>query len=222
MAEVIPAIIPEQFSQIQEEVSKVKELVTKVQVDIGDGLFSKNKTWPYRNDAGEFTQLLNEEIGLPFWEDIDYEFHLMIENPEKVIGDYIHIGVSSLVVHVEKVTDMKSVSELCRGAGVNLVLAILPSTDNAMLEQYEGLYDGIQCMGSDRIGHHGETLNDMVYDKIRTLREKYPDMPIAIDIGVDEHTAEDLVSAGVSVLVSGSAIFESDHIGKTIEWMRNI
>ena len=83
MAEVIPAIIPESFSDLEEKVSRVSSLVSWVQIDVCDGRFVPKRSWPYpktRNDANDtqnhaeydadFEAILKEERALPQWEKI--------------------------------------------------------------------------------------------------------------------------------------------------------
>jgi ribulose-phosphate 3-epimerase len=221
MTTIVPAIIPKKFSDIVFDVERIKDVVEKVQIDICDGVFVKNTTWPYVGDTGEWPELVSEIIGLPFWEEIDYEFHLMVEHPEAVVRDYINAGASSLVVQVETVTNMKEISDICKASSVNLVVSLKPSTPVATLAQYEGLFDSIQCMGSNALGRHGVNLDETVYEKIRELKKIYSGIPLAIDIGVTNETAPLLVDAGVDVLVAGSAIFESDDVGEEIELLRN-
>ena len=221
MITIIPAIIPKKFSDIVFDVERVKDIVEKIQIDICDGVFVKNTTWPYVGDTGEWSELVSQIKGLPFWEEIDYEFHLMVENPEAVVRDYINAGVSSLVVQVETVTNMKEISDLCKASAVSLIVSLKPSTPVTMLTQHEGLFDGIQCMGSNALGRHGVHIDESVYEKIRELKKIYSDIPLAIDTGVTNETAPWLVDAGVDSLVVGSAIFESDNIGEEIELLRN-
>src|SRR5579872_3303349 len=158
MADIVPAIIPRSFDHLTTEVSKVRDFVQFVQVDIADGVFTTHKTWPYIGDAGEFEQLSVEEIGLPFWEDLDYEFHLMIEKPEKTVEDWIGVGASSLVVHAEATQDMPGIIEMCKAAEVEIGVALKASTDIAMIDSYAKDLDFVQCMGSDDLGHHGAAL----------------------------------------------------------------
>ena len=77
-------------------------------------------------------------------------------------------------------------------------------------------------MGNDKIGYHGVELDEKVYEKIKILREKYSDLPIAVDIGVNETTAPLLIQAGATKLVIGSAIFNTDDIIGTVERFRNL
>lgn len=222
MAEIIPAIIPESLSHLYDEVAKVKDFINLVQVDIADGIFVKNKTWPYIGDHGEFEKLLREETGLPFWEDVNYEFHLMIESPEKTLEDWIKIGASGIIVQIETISNIETIVEMCKANEVTFGLSIKPSTSIEKVAQYSGKIDFLQCMGSDDLGHHDAVLDSSVFEKIKDLRRLYPNMPIAIDIGVSRETAPDFVSLGVTKLVSGGAIFQSGNISETIKFFRNI
>ena len=222
MTTILPAIIPESFNHLHDEVAKVKDFVSCVQVDIGDGQFIKNKTWPYRGDMGEFEGLLREDMGLPFWEDIDYEFHLMIEQPEKTIQNWITVGASSIVVQIEATTQMEAIIEMCHSAEVSLCIAIKPSTDTATIAPYVDRIECIQCMGSDNLGHHNEQLNESVYEKIRFFRETYPEMQIAVDIGVNHNTAQMLVASGATKLISGGAIFQAVNIAESIDFFQKV
>lgn len=222
MAEVIPAIIPENFSHLHDEVEKVKNFVQLVQIDIADGQFVKNRTWPYVGDAGEFEKMLKEEMGLPFWEDVDYEFHLMIENAEQSLENWIKIGASGIVAQVEVVKDMEMISELCKANEVALGLSIKPRTNISEIVKHIDKIDFIQCMGSNDLGHHGAYLDETVFEKIKNLRQLYPNIPIAIDIGVNKETAAHFIEAGATKLISGSAIFDDGNIYDNIKFFQNL
>ena len=77
-------------------------------------------------------------------------------------------------------------------------------------------------MGSQKIGYHGVELDKNVLDKIRDLRNRYKELIIGVDIGVNLETAPGLVRAGANKLVSGSTIFESSDIGGTIEALAHL
>lgn len=216
MTRVIPAIITKNFKQLEEKVSLVKDFVDCVQVDITDGKFTHNMTWPYLGDTGEYAQLVQEEIGLPFWEDVDYEFHLMVEKPETTVLEWIKLGASRIIIQLESTTEMRAIIDMCKLASVEVGIALKPSTDNELLVPFISDISCIQCMGNDELGRHGAPLNLSVLEKIKTLREKYPEMNIAVDIGVHHDTAKDLVDAGVDTLVAGSAIFDAENSEQAI------
>jgi len=222
MTQVVPAIIAKNFKHIEEKVSLVKDFVDCVQVDITDGKFTRNTTWPYVGDEGEYAQLVQEEIGLPFWEDVDYEFHLMVEKPEVTVFDWIKLGASRVIVQLESTTEMRAIIDMCKASSVEVGIALKPSTDNELLTPFISEICCIQCMGNDELGRHGAPLNVSVLEKIKTLREKYPEMNIVIDIGVHEDTARELVDAGVDTLVAGSAVFDAENIAETIVDFQNM
>lgn len=221
MINVTPAIITKNFKQLEEKVALVKDYCDFVQVDITDGKFTHNLTWPYTGDNGEYAQLATEEVGLPFWEDVDYEFHLMIEKPEETVAEWIKIGASRIIVQIESTEKLQDIIDQCKAASVQIGIALKPSTDIELLTPFVEQIDCIQCMGNEELGRHGSPLDLEVLEKIKTLREKYPEMNIAIDIGVHRDTAGDLIDAGVDTLVAGSAIFDAQNIAEAIEDLRN-
>ncbi len=216
MTIVVPAIITKNFKLLEEKVSLVKDFVEYVQVDITDGKFTHNITWPYVGDTGEYAQLVQEEIGLPFWEEVDYEFHLMVEKPELTVSDWIKAGASRIIIQFESTTEMRAIIDMCHAASVEVGIALKPSTDSELLVPFISDICCIQCMGNEELGRHGAPLDMSVLEKIKMLREKYPNMNIAIDIGVHEDTVNDLVDAGADTLVAGSAIFDAENIEQAI------
>ncbi|MEQ1561670.1 MAG: hypothetical protein ABL899_03050 [Nitrospira sp.] len=210
--QVVPAIIPHTKEQLEEQIKKVAKFANLVQIDITDGVFVPTKTWPYNGrDAEYFENLKTEEIGWPRWEDVEFEIHLMIKNPEESVSDWIHTGAGIIVAHIEATDNFQKVIDICKENSVSIGIAIKPSTDISRLLPFVSQVDFIQVMGNDLLGKHGVELDDKAVDKIKALREKYLQSIIAIDIGVNEETAEDLVSAGANKLISGSAILESEN-----------
>ncbi len=228
MTQVLPAIIPRSKQQLEEEISKVSGFAKLVQVDISDGIFTRVKTWPYNGrDLDFFEQLKKEEVGWPKWQEVEYELHLMIQNPEHTIADWIHTGVSAIVVHIEATHDMQMIIDVCHESGVKVGIAIKPSTNIDLLDpfveqvhpvrdregsQRESISNGadfIQVMGNDELGKHGVELDPVAIERIKTLREKYPERIIAIDIGVMPETEDELRSAGVTKFVSGGALLNA-------------
>lgn len=210
MVQVLPAIIPINKQQLSEEIKKVSTFARLIQVDISDGVFTPVKTWPYNGkDQDFFDSLKKEGVGWPDWENIDVELHLMVENPENILEEWIHTGISGVVVHIEATNDFKKVIDICKQNEIVLGLAIKPSTDISKIEPFVEQIDFIQVMGSDSLGRHGTSLENEAVEKIKTLRRLYPERIISIDIGVTTDTLETLVSAGANKLISGSAILDS-------------
>lgn len=210
MIKVLPAIIPINKIQLEEEIKKVSSFADLVQVDISDGTFAPVKTWPYNGrDTEYFENLKNQNDGWPKWEDVDIELHLMVSHPENMLNEWISTGISTVVAHIEATTDFQKVIDTCRENSVSVGVAIKPSTDISKIENFVSQVDFIQVMGSDNIGRHGIELENIAVDTIKELRSKFPERIIAIDIGVNEDTAETLVNAGANKLISGSAILNA-------------
>ena len=210
MTKVLPAIIPVNKIQLEEEISKVSGFADFVQVDIADGTFAPVKTWPYNGrDEDYFEQLKTQEAGWPKWEDVDIELHMMVAHPEKVLQEWISTGISSVVAHIEATQDFQKVIDICKENNISVGISLKPSTDIVEIAPFVSQVDFIQVMGSDNIGRHGVELEELAVDKIKELRKLYPERIIAIDIGVNEENAETLVEAGVTKLISGGAILNS-------------
>ncbi len=210
MIQVVPAIIPNNEEQLREEISKVSHFASLIQIDISDGVFTPFTTWPYNGKDPQFHKnLLTQEVGWPNWEDSEFEVHLMVKLPETVLENWIESGVSGVIAHIEATDNFQKIIDICRERSVNVGIAIKPSTDISKIEDFVDKVDFIQVMGSDQLGKHGTVLEEKALEMIKSLRREYPERIIAIDIGVTEETAEDLVSAGANKLISGSAILDS-------------
>jgi ribulose-phosphate 3-epimerase len=212
MTKVVPAIIPHTKSQLEEEIKKVAGFATLVQIDISDGVFIPTKTWPYNGrDSDFFDKLKSEEEGWPRWEDVEFEIHLMVRNPEEVLLDWIHTGASAIIAHIEATNNFQKIIDVCRENNVSVGIAIKPSTDINRVETFVPQVDFIQVMGSDLLGKHNIPLDPKAVEQIKSLQKLYPESIIAIDIGVSEDTENILVSAGADKLVSGGAILGAEN-----------
>lgn len=224
MITVIPAILPESFDDFVAHAARVKRLVPRMQIDVADGSYAPSRTWPYTSSE-HFAELVAQDEGLPFWEDLEYEVDLLIRKPEVALADWIKAGVSGAVIHIESTDDHAAIVDMSQNAGIDLGWGIKPSTPNEKLfEIIEslGMPGFVQVMGNDTIGHGGVELDESVFDKISQIKQRYPDLPIAVDIGVNDETAPELIDAGATKLVSGSFIFESPSIAEAVDYLKNL
>ncbi|MSR71435.1 MAG: hypothetical protein EXS50_02050 [Candidatus Taylorbacteria bacterium] len=219
--EIIPAIMPKNFEELSEKAGLVRGLVDFVQVDIMDGKLTKHSSWPYKKTPDVyFDALKNESKGLPFWEDLDYEFDLMVVNPEEVVRDFVNSGASRIIIHVETITNWTDIIEVLKEK-VEIGLAIGISTPIDILEPYINDIDFIQCMGIARIGLQGEPFDEKVLEKISQIKSLYPDKIVSVDGGVHEDSAPILIASGADRLVVGSSIFESGDVEEAIENLKS-
>lgn len=231
--EIIPAILPKDFAELQDKIEQVRGIVPVVQVDICDGHFTPNATWPYRKHDENFEAILREERGLPAWEDVEYEFDLMVKTPEKDIENWVKAGAARVIIHLGTITSPEQLDGIIRELTGLVEIGVAVRAGNSLEHIVEKIgkhianISFIQCMGIDRIGFQGQGFDTRVVDQVRALRthfnkETYPHLRIGVDGGVNLETAALLKDADADRLVVGSAIFATDNIVEAIHNFENI
>ncbi|MDO8564862.1 MAG: hypothetical protein Q7R88_02610 [bacterium] len=244
MTDILPAILPKNFAELQEKLGRVKGLADGVQIDICDGRFVPSKTWPYVFSSsppsrggvpsprggvvGEaiaekdpnFQAIVNEKEGFPFWDSFDFEFDLMVHEPEGVIGDYVKAGASRIVLHVEST---KVLSEIIHEWQHSVILSLAASIETplSVFADFAHHVKDFQLMGIAKIGAQGQAFDERVIERVRELKKLYPEHTITVDGGVSLETALSLLDAGATRLVVGSALFKSENIADTIEQLKH-
>lgn len=239
MVEIIPAILPTDLDDLRDKMASVSGLTPLVQIDICDGKFVRSKSWPYvKGGMDEFERIKAEDEGFPFWDSLDFEVDLMVRHPEEVVHDWVMAGAKRLVLHIESSPNILKTIEDLRGEygtakdeafGLEIGVALDIKTPNEEVHEIldmidaegDSIIDFVQFMGINNVGFQGQEFDDQVLEKISDLRSIYPNIPISVDGGVSFDNAADLISAGVTRLISGSAIFESGDIAKAIDDLAN-
>jgi len=207
--EIIPAILPRDFSEIVEKIDLIKGIASFVQIDICDGKFVKSNTWPYRKQDDNFERILKEEIGMPEWESMNYEFDLMIQNPnEDDARKWLSAGAERLVLHYESSDDLNPVISVLENL-VEIGIAINTSTDINEIKKYSDKVQFIQCMGIRKIGYQGQDFDSDIINKIKDIKIQFPNHKVSVDGGVSLENAHLLKHIGVDRLIVGSAIFDN-------------
>lgn len=234
MVEILPAIIPKSFQDLEETLAQVNGIVPMVHIDINNGTLTQMKSWPYAYDHdANFISIIREEEGFPYWEDFEFEFHLMVTKPEDLVQEWISAGARRITVQYESFGNPETVLPFLQkfrdqyggnGAllGTEIGMAIKLDTDSSVLDSLVEELDYVQFMSIAHIGSQGMSFEPKILEKIATFREKYPDMPISVDGGVSLENAESLVEAGADRLVVGSAIFQSGDIIGTIDELEEL
>lgn len=208
MTEVIPTIIAKDFQEVKEKIKQVEPYVSWAQLDIMDGQFVKNSTW---NNPKEVRELETK---------LDLEAHLMVKNPGEKINDWIDSGVKRIIVHYEAVENIRDLIIQIRKAGLDVGIAINPETDIKVLNGLVDYIDLIMVM-TVHPGRGGQKFLEESLVKIKDLRERYRDVKISVDGGINLETAPKVIQAGANILSVGSAIFKSENIEKTIKELKH-
>ena len=231
MSEIIPSILPKDYEDLKNNILLVRGLVPLAQIDLCDGHFVKNSTWPFTEGSineYHFKRILAEEEGLPFWEDIDFELDLLVSDAVSNFDIYSKLGARGIIFHLEAVGDIEEFKNFLEGIdpyvkdSVEFGIALNPSTSLEKIFPLISFVNFVQFMGNDEIGFHGRELDEKVHEKIKSLKEKYPDVKVAVDIGVNEDTAPALISAGADQLIIGSAILRAAAIIGNIEEIKKL
>jgi ribulose-phosphate 3-epimerase len=208
--EIIPAILPHDFAELQEKIELIRDFVKTVQIDVCDGQFTPQATWPYRKDDDSFEKIIKEEEGLPGWEKLNFEIDLMANRPEELVEDWVSAGATRIIIHVESRGDVEgAVAALQDRVEVSLALNI--DTPISVIEPFNDKIQSVQLMGIDTIGFQHLPFDPKVIAKIQEVRAKYPELTISVDGGVSLENGSGLIEAGATRLVVGSAIFEADN-----------
>ena len=173
----------------------------------------------------------NITIGPPVVESIrkatrlHLDVHLMIEDPERWVEQFVRAGANSVSVHYEACRHLDGVLGMIRGAGAMAGVVLNPATPVSVLEDVVDVADYVLLM-SVNPGFGGQALIPYVLEKVRKLamlrKEKRLALPIEIDGGVHRDNLADVVRAGCDWIVTGSAVFHSPDPGVVVREFREI
>ena len=181
-----------------------------VHLDVMDGVFVKNKTFDH-----EFVDMVKDMTPLML------DVHLMVKDPDKVIDDYVKAGADIITVHYEACKDVTETLKYIKSKNVVTGLAINPETPALKVKDLltSGLVDVVTVM-SVNPGAYGQPFIPGSAEKVAEIREINKKIFIEIDGGVNIKNASILRKLGVNIIVSGSTVFESKNMRKTITQLK--
>lgn len=228
MAEVIPAILAKNINDLRQKIANFVNIAHVVQIDICDGRFVSSVSWPMsKDDMSSTSAILEEDEGLPYWENLDFEFDLMVKDAIEQFDFFVRLGAKRLIFHLEaeNATELKEfIQSMDPYVRENLEIGIAINTTTSIdsLDSFINCIDFVQCMGIEHIGHQGEEFDERVLVQIKDLKSKYRDLKISVDGSVNENTAPYLVEAGADRLIVGSALMRSFDTAETIRELENL
>lgn len=139
-----------------------------------------------------------------------FDVHLMIENPDFFVGDFVKAGADIITVHAEAGAHLHRTLQLIRDSGVKAGVSLNPATNEDVLKHIIPMVDLILVMTVNP-GFGGQAFIPLL-DKISAIRkmisESGRNIDLEIDGGVNPMTAKKVVDAGANVLVAGTAAFK--------------
>jgi ribulose-phosphate 3-epimerase len=197
MNQLLPAILVQDEATFRERLSLVQDLVPVVHLDVMDGAFVPNRTW--------FDAKVLETLETP----VRFELHLMVMDPGRVVDEVRNIEkVFRTIWHMETEIDHAALIERVHAMQKEAGLAIKPQTALDELARYADGLDEILVMGAEP-GFSGRALDPHTIERATEIHERFPEMAIGFDIGVNAETIPRLKAAGVSRFCAASAIFTS-------------
>lgn len=199
---ICPSILSADFSRLGEEIRIVEDAGADIiHCDIMDGSFVPNISF-----GAKVIRDVRKITSLPL------DVHLMINNADMHIPEFIKAGANFISVHYENNTHLHRTISTIKDAGIKAGVVINPATPVFILEDIISTVDFVLVM-SVNPGFGGQKFIEHSYNKIKELKDMIiqlnEDCLIEVDGGVSIHNIADLCNAGADMFVAGSSVFNS-------------
>lgn len=201
MAVITPTITTDDPHVYRDQMDLVATYAEGVHLDFADGVFAPADLLPiekaWRSD------------------DLITHVHVMYQNPLEVIDDLVQLEADLVILHIES-DNVRECLEKLQENGTRTGLAILPESSVTDLKELDvdNLFDHVLVFGG-HLGYQGGEADLDQLEKVKKLKEVYPDVEVAWDGGVNESNAKQIVEAGVDVLNVGGTLSKSKNPKKT-------
>lgn len=210
---IAPSILSADFARLAEEIAAVEQAgADLLHVDVMDGHFVPNLTV-----GPPIVESLKKVTKLPL------DVHLMITNADAFIPDFVEAGADYLTVHVEACPHLHRTIQSIKERGIKAGVTLNPATPISSLQDIMGDVDLVLIM-SVNPGFGGQKFIPSVLKKIADARAMLDRINshalLEVDGGVKVENTKEIVAAGATTLVAGSAIFSQRDYKATIAALR--
>lgn len=178
-----------------------------IHIDVMDNTFTNNVAYSIE-EINKINKISNKKL----------DIHLMVNDPIKYINSFNNMNIEYIIFHVEIDKDINNLINTVHGMGYKCGLAINPNTNINTLEQYINNIDLILVM-SVVPGYGGQLFINSIYNKLESLRNKYKNITISVDGGINQDNIYKLSSL-VDMVVIGSYL--STETKEKIDMIKNI
>ena len=216
MVKIAPSILSADFSDLRQQIGLIeKGGADFIHLDVMDGHFVPNITFG--------APVIKKLRGVT---DVPFDVHLMIENPEKYIEDFVDAGADIITVHEESTVHLHRLIQQIKGYdGVKAAVSLNPATPLDVLEYVLEDIDMVLIM-SVNPGFGGQSFIPQCKAKIKALKkmitDRNLDVEIQVDGGVKLDNVKEIIDCGADIVVAGSAIFGTDDVIEATRQFKNI
>jgi len=207
---IAPSILSADLDRLQEEVKSIEPYADWLQIDVMDGRFVPNTTFPI-----ELVRTIKTTLPL--------DIHLMVHDAAEYVRQFLQLKPKNVTFHAEAVLDdvqRRALIQAIHKAGATVGIAINPATPLSAVLGILGEVDLLLIM-SVNPGFGGQSFISSVLSKVTEARKLYPALMIQMDGGIDATTAPLCIRAGANNLVAGSFIFRSKNRAQSISLLRS-
>ena len=209
MAKIAPSILACDFARLGEEISDVcSKGIDFLHIDVMDGAFVPNISF-----GASVMKSLNSYASVP------YDVHLMIEDPDRYIEDFVTDNTEFITVHQEACRHLDRTVAHIKDTGCKAGVSINPATPVCLLRDILDKIDLVLVM-SVNPGFGGQKFIPNAVNKIRELdkirKEQGLSFAIEVDGGAGEANSAALRDAGCDIIVAGTAVFKAEDRAKAI------
>ena len=199
--QIAPSVLPADYARLGEECAALEEAgVDRIQWDVMDGVFVPNLT--FGPDVIASTRPLV---------DLEFEAHLMVVEPDRLVERYVEAGCSTVLVHAEACDHLHRTLAYIADLGATPGVALNPHTPAEVIRNVRDLV-GVVLVMTVNPGFGGQSYIETMESKVvevASMLDGY-DCAVEVDGGIGPSTVAGVVSAGADRLVSGSALFRDD------------